>query len=200
MSYNNNARVKQCVEELEVLLNGPGVDQKAVSTALRLLRPAKGGVEHIAAIRARIRQSILNNYSSEDAQLELNKFEKHCDAVQRVNPKLLNPFLQILQPLSFAPERPGPSGRLTDFTGKSANGLAFTGDAGETIKDSSVPNNGMASVHAGIPAAASTAVVHEIDVDAANAVWISTGVERTLLVDVIYILQVRLPNSHSQCG
>jgi hypothetical protein len=188
MSYSSNTRVKHCVDELATLLCGLGVGPHAASAALRMLRPAKGGVEHISAIRARIRQSILNNHSNGDAQLELNKFEKLCDDVQRTNPKLLNPFLQLLQPLSFMPEQHAVSGRLSEFSAKPAAESAFTGvnvEMGSNGREDDVQKRSPGfKIERGSNG-------QDVDVEASAAVWVSKDVETLLLVDVIYVLQVR---------
>jgi hypothetical protein len=194
MNYAASTRVQQCVAELASILNTGGnpVDSSEVSKAIRLLRPSKASVEHISAIRARIRMTILNNSSHNDAQLELAKFEKQCDAIQKLNPKLLNPFLTILQPLSFAPQSNVTVSHLSQPQQRSITELAFTGEE-TTVHESQARESTLAAE----PQAHMTALKNDASecVAASENIWVSKTVERALLVDLIYVLQVRRQRS-----
>jgi len=193
MNYNSNARVKACVKELAELLNpeSDGVENSQLEKAIRLLRPAKGTNDHSAAIKTRIRLSILNNsagLSSGDGQLQLNKFENQCDAVSKINPKLLNPFLTVFEPLSFRPERNISTSHLAVKNDKKVDERAFTVNGATSDEPPAVVQP---------PQAFPSASFFEPDdnqlkVLEADTVWVSREVEHTLMVDLIYVFQVRL--------
>ena len=191
MNYSGNERVRQCVTELATLLNEQnGPSKTDIDRAIRLLRPAKGPVEHIAAIKARIRQSILNHSTdSGDAQLELNKFEKSCDEVRKINPNLLNPFLALLQPLSFSASNKSSTSHLLATSTKPASQTAFTTE--EKLPESVfIPkerdNVGLEE----LPTRRSEGLEDSQNVENANIIWVSKDTEQALLVDLIYVMQV----------
>ncbi len=189
MNYNSNSRVKGCIEELAALLN-PNAEKVDVEKVVRLLRPAGNSVPHNAAIRACIKRSILNNSNgspNEDGQLQLSKFEKQCDAVRKINPNLLDPFLSVFEPLSFKPERismnhvAAPSNKkpgerpFTD-TSASSNLMTPSGVASQqqTLRSANLFEQDD----------------HQGKVLEAETVWVSKEVEHTLMADLIYVFQV----------
>jgi hypothetical protein len=189
MNYGASTRVQQCVAELASILNtgNSPVENADVNKAIRILRPSKGSVEHISAIRARIRMAILNNSSHNDAQLELTKFEKQCDAIQKLNPKLLNPFLAILQPLSFAPENAVKASHLSQPQQKSPSDRAFTGEETTVHESQARETSSLPEPPAHVAALKNDA---SAGVAASESIWVSKAVERALLVDLIYVFQV----------
>lgn len=191
MNYNSNSRVKGCIEELAALLN-PNAEKVDVEKVVRLLRPAgSSAVPHNAAIRACIKRSILNNSNgspNEDGQLQLSKFEKQCDAVRKINPNLLDPFLSVFEPLSFKPERismnhvAAPSMKKQGerpFTDSSASSNLMTpsdiASQQQTLRSANLFEQDD----------------HHVKVLEAESVWVSKEVEHTLMVDLIYVFQVR---------
>lgn len=191
MNYNSNPRVKACVQELAALLNpeSDGVENSQLEKAIRLLRPAKGSNDHSAAIKTRIRLSILNNSAGSangDGQLQLNKFENQCDAISKINHKLLNPFLTVFEPLSFRPERSISASHLAVRADKKVEERAFTGN-GATSSD---PPAAVQPPQAFPAASFFEPDDNQLKVLEADTVWVSKEVEHTLMVDLIYVFQV----------
>lgn len=190
MNYNSNLRVKSCVEELAALLN-PNAEKVDVEKVVRLLRPAgSSAVPHSAAIRACIKRSILNNYNgshNDDGQLQLSKFEKQCDAVRKINPNLLDPFLSIFEPLSFKPERVGMNHVAAPSIRKEGE-RPFTDS--NAVSNSIAPPAVISQHNAPRSAKTFEQDDHQLQVLEAETVWVSKEVEHTLMVDLIYVFQV----------
>eukprot|EP01032_Pedospumella_encystans_P014403 gene14403-16542_t len=189
MNYNSNSHVKACIEELAVLLN-PNAEKVDVEKVVRLLRPASSSaVPHSAAIRACIKRSILNNSNgspNEDGQLQLSKFEKQCDAVRKINPNLLDPFLSVFEPLSFKPERISAN-HVAAPSVKKQGERAFTDNSASsniiTPPDVASPQQ---TSRSGNPFERED---HHVKVLEAETVWVPKEVEHTLMVDLIYVFQ-----------
>lgn len=191
MNHSNSIHIRKCVKELAELLNPDSEPSTNVEIdrAIRLLRPAKGSTEHSTAIRARIRQTILNQSaeSNSDGQLLLNKFEKQCEAVRKVNPSILNPFLAVLQPLSFKAEK-----KQNNTQSKHFSNLAERKSNGDGAFSDNVGTASFNSEAKAVALGQSTeeqAVVDSMVVQS-DLVWVSSEVEHLLLVDLIYVLQV----------
>lgn len=186
MNYNNNPHVKKCVRELAELLNqeADSTSTADIDRAIRLLRPSKGTIEHSGAIAATIRRAIFNKSSSSisDGQLLLNKFENQCDVVRKINPELLNPFLAVLQPLSFKAEKSAPSRQFSSLTDKKSEG-AFSNTTIGVASESKSTDNYFPEEQ----------LVVDTRVLQSDLVWVSNDVEHLLLVDLVYVLQVGQP-------
>ena len=197
MNYNSNSRVKACIEELAALVN-PNAEKIDVEKVVRLLRPAgSNAVPHSAAIRACIKRSILNNSNgspNEDGQLQLSKFEKQCDAVRKINPNLLDPFLSVFEPLSFKPERISAN-HVAAPSIKKLGERAFTNtnESSNVITPPDIASQQQSSRSANLFEQDD----HHVKVLEAETVWISKEVEHTLMVDLIYVFQVPLLRSLS---
>lgn len=190
MNYNSNTRVKACVEELASLLN-PNAERVDVEKVVRLLRPAANStIPHNAAIRACIKRSILNNSNgspNEDGQLQLNKFEKQCDAVRKINPNLLDPFLAIFEPLSFKPDRSSLS-QIAAPSIKKQGERPFTDNK---VSLNTITPSDVSTQHLVFRASNTFEQDdHQLKVLEAETVWVSKEVEHTLMVDLIYVFQV----------
>lgn len=188
MNYSNNTHINKCVNELAELLNPENniVTRTDVDRAIRLLRPSKGSTEHTTAIRARIRQTILNQCgeSNPDGQLLLNKFEKQCDLVRKVNPNLLSSFLAILQPLSFRAANSTQVKPFVNLTERKNN------------TDGSFSNFATGAAALSVESKLDETIEEQTAVDSrvfqSDLVWVTSEVEHLLLVDLIYVLQVRI--------
>jgi hypothetical protein len=74
-----------------------------ISRLIRILRPQSyQTTDHSNAIRLRLRQSILNHPNAgNEGPLLLSRFDKSYDALKKLNPTMISPFLSLLKPLSF---------------------------------------------------------------------------------------------------
>lgn len=93
---------------LRLLLRTDDVPASALDKALRLLRPIprQGIPDYESALKARIKHSIASKSSPRNANGDtstvLSSFEKSCEDLRRINPKLLQYALIMFEPLCFS--------------------------------------------------------------------------------------------------
>ena len=106
---------------LKLLLRTEDVSYRSMDKALRILRPAPAGDmnEYVGALKLRLKQAILSDHGmgskgggGKGAPVALLEFEKECDKLRRLNPRLLNSVLMMLEPLKF----PQPANKNSFFS------------------------------------------------------------------------------------
>ena len=200
--------VQDKVKELiKLLLPDSDVSYNTVDRAIRMLRPASdGGGAYTGAIKQRIRQNILTHTPTGSNGLAVvSAFEKECDTLRRMDSPLLQPFLAVLEPLSYALSTVSQYGSRISITDdenliynnnstSSSASVRITGqqDLNSTQNKSELPSMSYAIAGGLLPIVPPyhTSGV-DIDSDEAKMAWISNDVENKLLKDLIYIFQVR---------
>jgi len=156
-----------------------------------MLRPGNAN-EHANAVRLRLRKTILNHPSGGvEGPLILSKFDKSCENVRKLNPHILNPFLVFLQPISFY-----------EGSNNSQTKYAFQNNIFQTEQQfeqdhKTLPalNNKPATFVKSLPVENNPPPTTIPPVSTNSALlashWVDPEVERKLLVDIVYILQVK---------
>ena len=97
--------VQDKVKELiKLVLRDEDVSLATVDKAVRMLRQADDtNNEHSGAIKQRIKQSILTHaVKDSNGPAIVASFEKECDNLRRMGSPLLQPFLAVMEPLSYS--------------------------------------------------------------------------------------------------
>ena len=109
---------------LKLLLRTDNVSYRSMDKALHILRPAPAGDmnEYVGALKLRLKQAILSDHgmgskdgkgvNGKGAPVALLEFEKECDKLRRLNPRMLNSVLMMLEPLKF----PQPANKSSFFS------------------------------------------------------------------------------------
>lgn len=199
--------VRDKVKDLIKLLSrNDDVQDTTLERAVRMLRQSEySHVEHTGAIKQRIRQAILaKTVTGTNGPTLVSAFEKECDNLRRMNSPLLQPFLSIMEPLSFSLLPVNQFGTRINSVRETD---AATYRVGEAQSSSDVQNSSSSSSSApsrsGLPpmsyaiAGGLMPIVppyHTSGVDInsieAQMAWISNDVEIKLLKDLIFIFQV----------
>lgn len=178
---------------------------------IRMLKPASNRPDYSNAIRKRLREKILNDINTgSEGPVLLSRFDDAAERLKSLNQRLLGPFLAFLAPVSFyekiipvfhnalqAERTLYNNVPLLDMNAKPAvlpdtmhQEMAKPGGPGSAPapRDLFPP----ASEKIDLQSSAPVAVVQDF--------WLTVEVERALLLDLIYILQVLhyplSPNSH----
>jgi hypothetical protein len=201
------ADVKDKVKDLIKLLSrNDDVQDATLERVVRMLRQAEySHVEHTGAIKQRIRQAILaKTVTGTNGPTLVSAFEKECDNLRRMNSPLLQPFLSIMEPLSYSLL---PANQFGSRINSVKETDAATFRVGEAQSSSDVQNSSSGSsstpTKSGLPpmsyaiAGGLMPIVppyHTSGVDInsteAQMAWISNDVEIKLLKDLIFIFQV----------
>lgn len=220
MSFGSTSFVVDRIELLRQLVGhssgrneDPNHRKRELDSLVRILRPnSHQANDHSNAIRLRLRQAILNNPNAgSEGPLLLSKFDKTCDALKKVNPALLGPILAFLKPLSFkAPAaRPGVASALDleRRLDESVSQTAFVQSsrlAHSELQLAVAPSSQIQSLD---PVSHSTAALSSTELlpahrqlsvigsdrnssETTNVCWVAPDIERKIIVDLIYILQV----------
>jgi hypothetical protein len=193
MNYTSDSYVRNLVELLAAHVGLEGdirIPPSTVETALRTLRPSiSGSHDHTNAIKARIRQQILNHPSNtSNGSVIVSQFEKDVENLRRFNPSLPKPVLSLLKPLMFRSNTQSRQKLFQDKFRSTTNAPAtpavtahnaFSNGPIFDDRDVGRDENPDANEDAG----------DEQQVN--NMFWIDRSTERALLNDLVYIFQVR---------
>lgn len=187
---------------------------KELNQLVRILRPSNQQAnDHSHAIRLRLRQAILNHpNAANEGPLILSRFDKIFESLKKMNPSIHGSVLAFLKPLSFkslpANIRPMPNAlqeerRLNEYNDHHLSLTHSTSLAApELVEEVQItaskhqPTQSRKSVdllpsHRNAPIFAPTAAATENTNPAVNnACWVSAEIEKKLLIDLIYVLQV----------
>ena len=197
------------IELIKLLTRSEDVSDATLDRSLRLLRQADPGHgDYTSAIKQRVRQSILvKTVTGTNGPSLVAAFEKECDNMRRMNSHLLQPFLSIMEPLSYSLATVNQFGSRINSVKESDSA---TYRVPETQTKSSLQNSSSSQKQSELPqmsyaiAGGLMPIVppyHTSGVDVnspeAQSAWISNEVEIKLLKDLIFIFQVR-PRSASR--
>ena len=90
---------------LQLLQGSENVSERTMERATRLLRPvpSSGLPDYAMALKMKMKQSILENASSNSSgSMALATFEKECERIRKINPALLQSTLILMEPLAFS--------------------------------------------------------------------------------------------------
>jgi hypothetical protein len=194
--------VKGKVKELiKLLLRDEEVSDSTVDRAVRMLRQSDDGLtEHTGAIKQRIKQALLRNtVSGSNGPALVSAFEKECDTLRRMNSPLLQPFLAVMEPLSYSLVPVNEFGpkintiKESDPVSSSSGAHLNTESSSPSMapSDPSLPSMSFAIAGGLIPIVPPyhTSGV-DINSSEAQAAWVSPETEVKLLKDLLYIFQV----------
>lgn len=177
--------------------DGEFVTSQELDKLARMLRPAGNVNEHANAVRLRLRQTILNHPSAgSEGPLMLSKFDKGCENIRKLSPHILNSFLTFLKPVSFY-----EGAMIKQNVGQSKKAFPNVFQVDEQLhndhKTAADPNSKPATFVQPLPTQANLASTENAKVapNSQNSVtmsthWIDPELERKLLVDIVYVLQV----------
>lgn len=194
----NNVR-----ELIKLLTRSEDVLDTTLDRSIRLLRQADPGHgDYTSAIKQRIRQSILaKTVAGTNGPSLVAAFEKECDNMRRMNSHLLQPFLSIMEPLSYSLATVNQFGSRINtvkendaatFRVSESQTSSSSHNSSSTLKQSELPQMSYA-IAGGLMPIVPPYHTSGVDVNSpeAQSAWISNEVEIKLLKDLIFIFQVK---------
>ena len=200
MDFITNDVQDKVKELIKLILRDNEVSDSTVDRAVRMLRPASDvNVAHTGAIKQRIREAILSHTPSGGPAI-VSAFEKECDNLRRMDSPLLQPFLAVMEPLSYTLTPTNQFGSRINFVEESStannHNSSSSGSERNSKAISSEPKAELPSMSFAIAGGLLPIVppyhTSGVDINSAEAqmAWISNEVENKLLKDLIYIFQV----------
>lgn len=208
-------------ELLKLLTRSEDIDNNALDKALRLLRQSANvqQIKHTSAIKQRIRQSILTNtVTGNSGPAIVSAFEKECEILCRMNSPLIQPFLALIEPLSYSLDTVNKyNARINTLktmdpssSSNNRNNRINTSTSNSQIyhnndcKVNDLNNTSLLHIQNHLPSMSLTAAsvllpivppyhTSGVDIDSAEAqiAWVSNEIELKLLKDLLYVFQVR---------
>ena len=200
MDFITNDVQEKVKELIKLLLRDNEVSDSTVDRAVRMLRQASDvNIVHTGAIKQRIREAILSHTLSGGPAV-VSAFEKECDNLRRMDSPLLQPFLAVMEPLSYTLTPINKFGSRINFVEESGaannHNSSSSGSERNSKTASSQPKEELPSMSFAIAGGLLPIVppyhTSGVDINSAEAqmAWISNEVENKLLKDLIYIFQV----------
>jgi hypothetical protein len=191
---------KYRTRELAMLLTrSENVSKRTVEQSIRLLRPVSDNAfRHAAAVKQRIRQTIMRNdlVGNNGPEIVAN-FENGCEKLRRLNSALLQPFLALLEPLCFSQNSSG------GVDGESTSEQGVDGFNQPNFPDADAHANSGVNLSLKALNIDSSSIAplvppyqfSDVDSEALEAgfVWVGKDTEIRLIRDLLYIFQV--PNT-----
>lgn len=189
-------------ELIKLVLRDNEISDSTVDRAVRMLRQANDvDGAHTGAIKQRIRQAILSHTpTGSNGPAIVSAFEKECDNLRRMDSPLLQPFLAVMEPLSYTLTPTNQFGSRINFVEESnpVSHSNYSSSGSEVISNvrSPQPKVELPSMSFAIAGGLLPIVppyhTSGVDINSAEAqmAWISNEVENKLLKDLIFIFQV----------